>query len=260
MNIRVKYFTLIEMLVVIGVIAILMSLLLPALKKSSDIAKRIACVNNQKQIIVATLNYAGDSNEYFPYRANMNSGNTSNCDIKHLTYGFKGFGLYLQHNYLKGGVFICPGFNFNSSNTGYNEWKTNLLSNNLNATWLYSPYNGSWTTSNAQANSDDPSHTGGTTLRKFISSTSYTDWGGWAGTVNASVKGKKGAFIADSYPYFWSSYFPGSIPSFHNNSINIGYIDGHVQTHTDWKNKNYAYYNPYNDRGYMGFWSYYNIK
>jgi prepilin-type N-terminal cleavage/methylation domain-containing protein len=95
-------FTLIELLVVIAIIAILASLLLPALAKAKSKAQRTACLNDEKQIGLAFSMWANDHKENYPTTVDPVEGGT-----KGLTEAWQTF-MALSNELVTPKVLYCP--------------------------------------------------------------------------------------------------------------------------------------------------------
>jgi prepilin-type processing-associated H-X9-DG protein/prepilin-type N-terminal cleavage/methylation domain-containing protein len=105
-------FTLVELLVVIGIISLLIAMLLPALNKARQAAKTVQCLSNLKQISLAMQMYAGENHGWMPplYQA---TGNPSPSQYQRWT------ATLCRGKYLPvAAVFFCP----EMENNTYRDW------------------------------------------------------------------------------------------------------------------------------------------
>jgi prepilin-type N-terminal cleavage/methylation domain-containing protein len=105
-----KGFTLIELLVVISIIALLMSILMPALTKVRNVAKVVACSSNMRSQMQAQMAFTTDNRDKFPDRVGYHPKYVGANDYADSEQGRIGWFWALIDSYLPGdnGVVSCP--------------------------------------------------------------------------------------------------------------------------------------------------------
>ena len=118
-------FTLVELLVVIGIIAVLAAILLPLLGRAQESATRVACASNLRQIHATYLTYAAENRDRVPLgyrvgRKQFNSMVYSGTSGRYCLFGI----LYQNGKMREPQVFFCPSNEHRQSmfNTEINPW------------------------------------------------------------------------------------------------------------------------------------------
>ena len=184
-------FTLIELLAVMGVIAVLAALLLPTLSMAREEARKIDCVSNMKQITVAIVSYGENYNlESPPFL--YNNTHLSHADYAYIDNRWDGMGLLWKNGYLKdGAIFYCKSNDF----TSYPQDVSNYVEVPPGGTTIMTSY--------------------------IYRNPSSDEWDSEVKWKNMNWRCAEAAIISDAF---------GSRENCtaHNNGFNIGYGDGHV--------------------------------
>jgi prepilin-type processing-associated H-X9-DG protein len=228
-SLRAGAFTLVELLVVIGIIALLISVLLPALNKARESATAVTCSNQLRQLSLAFIMYTGENHGYFP-PGNMKSAQNNSISTYYTNPSVIQKYLNLKKDpttvdIVRSDIYYCPSYRRQepfASNISrayaYNDW--------LADEDRYDPYGPSWKSIR---------------ITKVKHSTQVCML-------------YDGPYI---YPFFLFDRF-GDITPNHKNGANIAFVDGHVQGGYKALNNsvNYYLYMPQSKYGGVSMWPY----
>ena len=230
-----KFFTLIELLVVIAIIAILASMLLPALNQARERARLTSCISNLKQLAMAVQFYRDDNADFFPAA----NGHLTNQNATDKQWWPNKLVLYLPLAYDWG--------NENNGNTGFQPgtaWQCpSVIRERVQGGGGYG------------ANSDGPisypKTAGGThgynkglfmkrPNRMVVLAEAIWHYPSWRPLEDCTSHIFRPPLLAEGWPD-WKQPGTMTMARWHLDSANASFVDGHVENHK-WQE---YYDNPY---------------
>lgn len=190
-------FTLVELLVVIGIIAVLIAMIMPALNRSRQAARRIVCLSNLRQLTMAWISYSGEHKGMLVSSATnddttwVNAGDGSDSLTTGALYPYIG----------NTAIYLCP-------NDRVNYWRTYSMNDFLGA--------GGWNSAPGQ--------------QAHRMSDVTVPWATYVFIEELDPRGfNEGSFAVWPYPGPGTNQWVDYLATWHDNAGMISFADGHAQ-------------------------------